>query len=145
MKFEAVTPYLHYEDAGAAIDWLVRVFGFQERSRFIDKDDVVQQAEMLVGDTELWFSGHGPGYWDEQGRRPDEYILVWVDDVDAMYERIKEAGVEIEPPEDQSYDVRTIGVQDPEGYHWGFMRRLGTGYIQTLDLQDGGLREEFPT
>ena len=28
-----VAPYLLYEDAGAAMDWLVRVFGFTERVR----------------------------------------------------------------------------------------------------------------
>ena len=43
---------------------------------------VVQQAEMLVGETELWFGGRGPGCWEMQGKRPDQYILVWVDDVD---------------------------------------------------------------
>ncbi len=26
-------PYLLYEDAGAAMDWLIRVFGFTERAR----------------------------------------------------------------------------------------------------------------
>jgi uncharacterized glyoxalase superfamily protein PhnB len=28
-----VVPYLLYEDAGAAMDWLVRAFGFTERAR----------------------------------------------------------------------------------------------------------------
>ena len=28
-----VAPYLYYEDAGAAMDWLVRVFGFEETVR----------------------------------------------------------------------------------------------------------------
>jgi uncharacterized glyoxalase superfamily protein PhnB len=28
-----VVPYLLYEDAGAAMDWLIRVFGFTERVR----------------------------------------------------------------------------------------------------------------
>ena len=34
-------------------------------------------------------------------------------------------GVEIDPPEDKPYGVRLTGVvRDPEGYSWGFMRRL---------------------
>jgi uncharacterized glyoxalase superfamily protein PhnB len=96
---------------------------------------------MLVGDLELWFGGRGPGYWEQQGKQPDQHILVWVDDVDAMYERVKEAGVEVDPPQDKTYDVRALDVRDPEGYHWGFLRRLGTGYIQTTPLEKGGLRE----
>jgi uncharacterized glyoxalase superfamily protein PhnB len=145
VKFQGITPYLEYEDAGAALDWLSRVFGFQERSRFVDKDGVVQQAEMLVGETELWFGGRGVGYWEQKGKRPDQYIVVWVDDVDAMYRRVKDAGVEAEPPKDQSYDVRSLSVQDPEGYNWGFMRRLGTGFIETTPMEEGGLREIRPT
>jgi uncharacterized glyoxalase superfamily protein PhnB len=28
-----ITPYLLYEDVGAAMDWLARAFGFRERMR----------------------------------------------------------------------------------------------------------------
>jgi hypothetical protein len=45
-------------------------------------------------------------------------------DVDAMYERVKAAGVAVDPPEDQRFGVRMLTVTDPEGYRWGFMRRL---------------------
>ena len=141
VAFKGVTPYLYYEDAGAMLDWLSRVFGFQERSRFVDNDGVVRQAEMLVGDNELWFSGQGPGYWEGKGRRPDQLTIVWVDDVDAHYERARAAGVEAEPPKDQTYDVRSYHVTDPEGYQWGFMNRLGTGYVQTIPTEKGGLEE----
>jgi len=145
VTFQGITPYLMYDDAGAALDWLSRVFGFRERSRYVDKDGVVQQAEMLVGSTELWMGGH-PGYWAEKGRRPDDtYIIIWVDDVDAMYERVQAAGVTAEPPQDQSYDVRNLHVQDPEGYNWSFTRRLGTGYVQTKSLEEGGLKEVWPS
>jgi uncharacterized glyoxalase superfamily protein PhnB len=146
MTFEGLTPYLDYEDAGAALDWLSRVFGFQERSRYVDKDGIVRQAEMLVGRTELWLGGRDPGYWESKGRRPDSFIGVWVDDVDAMYERVQAEGAEVtRPPRDETYDVRTMQVKDPEGYSWGFMRRLGTGYIQTKSLEEGGLEEILPS
>jgi len=144
MKFQGLTPYLQYEDAGAMLDWLSRVFGFQERSRFVDVDGIVRQAEMVVGEMELWFGGRGAGYWEELGRRPDQYIMVWVDDVEAMFQRVTDAGVVVDPPKDQTYDVRTLAVEDPEGYHWNFLRRLGTGYIQTVALEDGGLQEVRP-
>lgn len=143
MSFEGISPYLHYEDAAAALEWLSRVFGFEEKARFVDQDGVVRQAEMRVGDVELWFSGHGPGYWEER-EAPQDYILVWVDDVDAMYERIRCEGGVVEPPVDENYDVRNIRVTDPEGYTWSFLRRLGRGYEQTKSLEDGGLEEVLP-
>ena len=41
---QTVTPYLLYEDAAAAIDWLSRAFGFQERLRFEDDTGAVTHA-----------------------------------------------------------------------------------------------------
>ena len=69
------------------------------------------------------------------------WIGVWVDDVDAMYERVKAAGVESEPPEDKDYDVRSYSVKDPEGVNWGFMKRLGKPYVQRIPTEEGGLEE----
>ena len=37
-----VVPYLLYEDAGAAMDWLIRVFGFAERVRDRQSDGTVR-------------------------------------------------------------------------------------------------------
>lgn len=133
VSFGGLTPYLHYEDAGAMIDWLARTFGFEERARYVDADGVVQEAEMLVGDTELWMAGHGPGYWEEKGSRPEQLILVWVSDVDAHFARVSAAGVTADAPRDKPYGVRTYDVTDPEGYQWGFMRRTGAPVV----LEDG--------
>jgi len=141
VKFAGLTPYLHYEDAAAMLDWLARVFGFEEVTRYVDADGRVREAEMHVGDTELWISGRDPGFWAEKDRGPEQLVLVWVDDVDAQHARVTAPGIDALAPEDKPYGVRTFGVTDPEGYEWGFMRRLGTGYRQT---EDGGLREVRP-
>jgi uncharacterized glyoxalase superfamily protein PhnB len=141
VKFRGLTPYLHYEDAGAILDWLARVFGFEERARYVDADGIVREAEMLVGDTEIWMAGHDPGYWQQKGGGPDQLTMVWVDDVDAHYARVRAAGVETDPPEDKTYGVRTYGVSDPEGYQWGFMQRLDRGFEAT----EGGVREVRPS
>jgi uncharacterized glyoxalase superfamily protein PhnB len=143
VTFGGLVPQVHYEDAGAMLDWLSRVLGFEERSRYVDRDGIVRQAEMRVGDVELWLSGRGSGYWETRPR-PDGWIGVWVDDVDAQYERVRAAGVEAPPPVDQDYDVRSFNVRDPEGYLWGFLRRLGTGYVQRVPTEEGGLEEILP-
>ena len=119
-----VVPYLHYEDVIPMLEWLARVFGFSEFQRWPDAQRVVRNAEMIFADTEIWLDG-SPGWWEKRGGRPDQWIGVWVEDVDAMYERVKTAGVEPKTaPEDKPYGVRTFNVEDPGGYTWGFMRRI---------------------
>lgn len=48
-------------------------------------------------------------------------VLVYVDRVDAHYERAQRAGARIlSPPEDAPY-VRLYRAEDPEGHRWMFM------------------------
>jgi uncharacterized glyoxalase superfamily protein PhnB len=122
-RFLGITPYLHYDDAAAMISWLIRVFGFTERGRWLDGQGVLRNAELFAGSTEIWLDGD-PEYWKSKGRRPDDWIGVWVDDVDAMFARVKSNGVAHELPENKFYGVRVFQVIDPEGYTWGFMQRI---------------------
>lgn len=118
-----LVPYLFYEDAGTMMDWYARVFGFVEVSRWCAPDGTVQNGEMAVGDTELWLDGGGPRHFDRDGKRAAAWIGVLVDDLDAVYERVCAAGVDVDPPEQKPYGVRMLSVEDPEGYTWGFMKR----------------------
>ena len=43
-----VVPYLLYADAGAAMDWLIKVFAFTERARDKNSDGTVRHAELLL-------------------------------------------------------------------------------------------------
>lgn len=125
MQRNGIVPYLFYEDAGPMVDWYSRVFGFIELSRWRDARGRVTNAEMTVGDTELWLDGNGSAYWEKHGRGPAPWIGVWVDDVDAMYERVRAQGVEIGRPVERDFGVRMTGeVEDPAGYRWSFMQRL---------------------
>jgi PhnB protein len=120
-----LVPYLFYDDAGLMADWYGKVFGFEELSRYTEQSGRVTNAEMRVGDTELWMDGNGSAYWERTGAKPGGWIGVWVDDPDAVYERIKSCGVGLDPPEDKPYGVRMTGnVTDPAGYQWGFMARI---------------------
>lgn len=130
-----------YENADEALDWLQRVCGFTERARYVDEEGVVHQAEVNVGNSEVWLSGHGEGYWDKNSRGPAQYLVIWVNDVDAQWERVKAAGIDAPAPVDQSWGVRNFYVTDPGGYHWGFHRRLERGYQQEKAPENGGLIE----
>ena len=132
-NLQGATPYLYYEDAGAAADWLVRVLGFEDGPRYVNEKGIVAEAEVSAGNQPFWLSGHGPGYWEAQGRRPNQLILVWVDDVDAHHAHAVAAGAEAEAPVTKPYAVREYTLTDAEGYRWGVMQRLGT----PVQLQDG--------
>lgn len=118
MTFTAVTPYLYYADAGAALAWLERVFGFGPVQSTTDDAGVVQEGEIAVGTSGLKVDvcGRQPG--------PDEgagaLLIVSVSDVDSLYERIRGEDVEVSEPKDEAYGPRQIHCTDPWGYRWYF-------------------------
>ena len=120
-NFKGIVPYLFHDDAEAALDFYQRVFGFEEISRWNNEEGSLQNAEMRVGPTEIWIDGGGSRQDDDE--RP-QWIGVWVDNVESMYQRVLAAGVECEPPVDRDFGVRMLTISDGMGYLWGFMRRL---------------------
>src|SRR5438105_13213078 len=74
--FPRVTPYLFYEDPGAAVDWLVEAFGFKERFRMAGPDGKVNHAEVEVERDSAVMMGHpGPDY---QGPKTHGHVHVVV-------------------------------------------------------------------
>jgi PhnB protein len=117
-----VTPYLLYEDAGAALEWLSTAFGFRETMR-MDSPGYVNHAEMAVGEDGVIYLGYpGESYKNpERAGGQTVLICVYVDDVDAHYEHAKTAGAKIiEEPADQEYGERRYAAEDPEGHQWFF-------------------------
>ena len=131
VSLRGVTPYLYYDDANAALDWLARVFGFRETARYVDAGDVVHESEMQVGNTTIQLCGRTPDPGEGQG----VLLIVHVDDVDAQHARVVAAGVDASPPEQQPYGPRTFNVTDPWGYRWYFWQQVHD-YVES----PGGLR-----
>ncbi|HEX6420626.1 MAG TPA: VOC family protein [Acidimicrobiales bacterium] len=127
-----VTPYLYCRDAGAALDWLARTFGFEEIVRYVDADGVVHESEMRIGGSTIQVCGRAPG--------PDEgaglLLIVHVDDVDAQHARVTAAGLDAPAPHQQPYGPRTFDVTDPWGYRWSFWQPVHD-FVEV----EGGLRE----
>ena len=47
---------------------------------------------------------------------PDTLVYMYVDDVDALYGRLQDAGVGVhQPPEDMPWGVREFSLSDPDG------------------------------
>ncbi len=118
---QTIYPYLLYDDAAAAIDFLTRAFGFEETFRSADGDRVAH-AQMRLGDGEIML-GQPPN----QRERGNQTVLIYayVDDVDAHCERARTAGAEIaDEPRDEQYGERVYHAHDPEGHSWYFARKL---------------------
>lgn len=118
--YQGIVPYLFYDDAEAAMDWYTKVFGFEEIGRWSNAAGKIHNAEMRVGNTELWLDGSGRKR--ETDERP-HWIGIWVDDVDAIYKKVTAAGVTVDAPVDREFGVRMLNVPDGMGYLWGFIKR----------------------
>jgi uncharacterized glyoxalase superfamily protein PhnB len=123
---ETITPYLLYEDGAAAIDFLTAAFGFEEVLRHRSPEGRVWHAELRLGDGEVMLGEPGGEF-----RNPKRLggvtvgIHVYVDDVDAHFERARNAGAVIdEEPTDQEYGDRRYSATDREGHQWYFAQRI---------------------
>ena len=89
--------------------------------------------ELLYGGDTAEFTSFraGIGYLNLQLSNGYEYgriwgrIIFWVDDVDAMYERVRSTGAEpVAPPSDAPWGERFFHVRDPDGHELSFARPL---------------------
>ncbi|MGH3105129.1 MAG: VOC family protein [Gaiellaceae bacterium] len=121
-----VTPYLLYEDVAGALDWLSDAFGFEERLRFDGPDGYVSHAEMDVEGGSIMMGDPGPDYRSpKRSGHLNSQVHVYVEDVDAHFERAKAAGAEIRQElADQPYGDRRYDAYDPEGHLWSFAQRI---------------------
>ncbi|EHY88911.1 hypothetical protein SacazDRAFT_01994 [Saccharomonospora azurea NA-128] len=128
-RYLGLAPYLYYTDATEAVEWLTRVFGFRERVRYIDATGEVFQATLLAGEAEVQVTAVDSTYWESKGvdGPVGQLNVVYVDDVDAQYERVREAvgeSVELTTPQDQPYGARLFTVQDVGGNSWTFWQHI---------------------
>jgi uncharacterized glyoxalase superfamily protein PhnB len=115
--FTSLSPYLRYPDGDAAAQWLTRVLGFGPVQVKRDHDGRWAEGEIAVGSLRIDISGRTePG----GGNGGGALLIIGVADVDAQYQRIRDAGEPIDPPRDESYGPRTCHVTDPWGYQWYF-------------------------
>ena len=117
-RVQTVTPYLLYEDAEAAVEFLTRAFGFREVDRATGGAGGLH-VELEVGlDGSTVYLGQPPsGFRTPYGA----LVYVLVDDVDGHYERAKAEGAAIvEELVDTPFGHRRYTCDDPQGHEWVF-------------------------
>ena len=128
-----------YEDVAAAMDWLSAAFGFREQVRYEEPDGRITHAEMETEGGVIMLANPSPDYESPGTHRERcdaarrwlsaphvvDGVLVYVDDVDAHFERARGAGANmLSEPRDQPYGDRSYTVEDLEGHRWMFAQHL---------------------
>jgi PhnB protein len=124
-----VSPYLLYEDADRAVDYLTKTFGFVERSSTLGAAGRGHH-ELVLGDDGLVMVGQmGPDFRSARslGVDPPSMVHVYVDDVEALHLRVREAGADVGELEVAPVGDKRFTASDPEGQLWVFSQRLGSG------------------
>jgi PhnB protein len=121
-NYPRVTPYLIVDGADAAIRFYSTVLGATERGRLAGPDGKVGHAELALGDSLIMLADEFP----DMGQRDPKAIggtpvtiSVYVEDVDAVFERALQAGAtSLRPVETQFYGDRAGQFEDPFGHRW---------------------------
>jgi PhnB protein len=131
------TPMLAYESGVAAMAWLTRAFGFVEKRRFVDPSGRLAHGELDTGDGLVMIATPTPDYESPRHHREHceparrwsaapwviDGVHVYVDDIDAHFERAREAGATILSPIEDGPPGKRYRVEDLEGHRWMFMQR----------------------
>jgi PhnB protein len=120
--YPQIIPSLVIDGAGAAIEFYVAVLGTTVRMRMDSPDGKVGHAELQLGESVVMLSDEFPemGFLGPTsvGGTP-VMISVYVDDVDAVYQKALGAGATaLRAVEDQFYGDRSGQFEDPFGHRW---------------------------
>jgi uncharacterized glyoxalase superfamily protein PhnB len=125
--YPRVSPYLLYEDAAAAVEYLQRTFGFELRRSQLGAAGRMHN-ELLLGDDGLVMLGQaGEDFSSPRtlGVFPASMVHVYVTDVDALHARATGAGANVTDLELSPAGDRRFTATDPEGQVWVFAQRVG--------------------
>jgi PhnB protein len=120
--YHTATPYLIIKGASKAIDYYKHAFGATELMRFAGPDGRIGHAEVRIGDSMIMLADEHPEMGaispSSLGGTPVG-IMLYVEDVDSMFQRAVAAGAKVERPvKDQFYGDRSGTLVDPFGHKW---------------------------
>ena len=121
---QTIFPILRYTDARKAIQWLCEAFGFVELFSVPESGPLVRHAQLKLGTNIIML---GSVRADDGMTSPavlgiaTQALCVYVEDLDAHFERARAAGAEIlSAIEDTDFGTRGYHVSDLEGHLWVF-------------------------
>jgi uncharacterized glyoxalase superfamily protein PhnB len=123
--FRTITPYLVVSDVHAEAAFLQQAFGAAGNIFGLGSQGGFH-AEYQIGESRIMVGGGGEGSaW--KGEAFPGSIHLYVENVDAVYERALQAGAtSLYAPMDQPYGDRECGIRDTGGNQWFVGTRLGS-------------------
>jgi uncharacterized glyoxalase superfamily protein PhnB len=122
------SPGMRYRDVDAAIAFLCRAFGFEQRSAETDANGKTLYAELSFGSTIIMIAAASGFDLDRFMKQPGDIggaetqcCYYVVDDIDQHYAKARSAGCEIViDMQSRPNGARAFTCRDPEGHLWCF-------------------------
>lgn len=119
-----IYPSLTYDDAGAAIEWLCRAFGFTRRLVVTGDGGRIEHSELSFGNAVIMVSSPKAEFNRVSPRSANglpHTLSMYVADPDGHCRTAMAAGASlVRPLHDEEYGARGYMVADPEGHLWYF-------------------------
>ncbi|MGB2634504.1 MAG: VOC family protein [Candidatus Acidiferrum sp.] len=125
--YHSLTPTLVCKDAARAIDFYKEAFQAKELGRMTGPGGKIGHAELQIGDSRLMLSDEFPGMASAPGPTPNTScsVVIYTDNVDAVFERAVKAGAKVEMPlQNQFWGDRYGKLRDPFGHQWGLAQHV---------------------
>jgi len=103
-----VVPMIHVPDVRATVEWYESI-GFNVIATYGNESDGLSFAIVSFGDGEVMFSQDGE---TSAKRRREVDLYIYTDDVDELYERLKERVDVVERPHNTFYGMREVIIRD---------------------------------
>ena len=119
--YHTVTPYLIIKGAADALEFYKKAFGATELFRMAQPDGKIGHAEIQIGDSRIMLADEFPemSYLGPSTLGGSSVsILLYVEDVDAVFNQAIAAGGRAETAEDKFYGDRMGSLVDPFGHVW---------------------------
>ncbi|HMA20158.1 MAG TPA: VOC family protein [Gemmatimonadaceae bacterium] len=107
-----VVPMFHVPDVRQTVDWY-RDIGFEVKTTYDDAGDGLSFAIVSFGAGDVMFSSGGQ--LSSRHRREVD-LYAYADDIDELYDRIKDRVEIIEAPHNMFYGMREVIVRDLNGF-----------------------------
>ena len=119
--YTSVAPYLIVDGASETMAFLQHVFGAEEVRRYTATDGTIRHAEVRIDDTVVMLADAVEGWPSAQA-----HVHVYVEDVDATYQRALELGAaSVQAPVRKDDEDKRGGFTDASGTTWWIATKVG--------------------
>lgn len=134
---QQIISMLSYEDGVAAIAWLCDVFGFTEKTKWLDDSGRLTHGEITMGESMIMLAAPTPDYQSPATVRKNypalakiykvpyiiNGVLVFVDNIEAHFQNSKAKGATMLSEIETGGPGTRYRAEDLEGQRWMFMQK----------------------